>query len=85
MIFSYLYKQAAGSSKGGGSAGAQQMSSNRIDISIGYTNTPIGLGNHALVIATDLATGKQYATRAGPRLNDQGGCCLIVSKYGFYD
>ena len=35
-------------------------------VSIGYTDTPIGVANHALVIGTDAVTGEQVATRAGP-------------------
>ena len=64
---------------------ALREQSNRIELSIGYTDTPVGVGNHALVIATDPITGEQYATRAGPRLNDQGGCCIIEAVYGEYN
>ena len=64
---------------------AQQGQNNRVDIAIGYTDTPVKAGNHALVIATDPVTGEQYATRAGPRLNDKGGCCLIHAEHGIYD
>ena len=35
-------------------------------VSIGYTDSAVGVGNHALVIGTDPVTGEQYATRAGP-------------------
>ena len=64
---------------------ALREQSRRIELSIGYTDTPAGMGNHALVIATDPVTGKQYATRAGPRLNDQGGCCVIEAVYDDYN
>ena len=64
---------------------ALREQSKRIELSIGYTDTPVGVGNHALVIATDPVTGEQYATRAGPRLNDQGGCCVIEAVYGEYN
>ena len=67
------------------SAKARAELSNRIELSIGYADTPVGVGNHALVIATDPITGEQYATRAGPRLNDQGGCCIIEAEYDKYD
>ena len=59
--------------------------SNTVNVSLGYTNTPVGIGNHALVIAADPATGEQFATRAGPAKNYRGECCLLMSEYGVYD
>lgn len=38
-----------------------------MQIALGYTETPLGRrANHALVIMNYKATGRQYATRAGP-------------------
>lgn len=65
-------------------ASAQEGQSS-ISVEVGYTKSAVRVGNHALIIATDPVTGRQYATRAGPRLNDQGGCCLIQSVHGVYD
>ena len=47
---------------------AQRMQERRpiTYVSIGYTDSAVYVGNHALVIGTDPVTGEQYATRAGP-------------------
>ena len=47
---------------------AQRMQERRpiTYVSIGYTDSAVGVGNHALVVGTDAVTGEQYATRAGP-------------------
>ena len=66
---------------------ALREQSSSVELIIGYTDTPLplGAGNHALVIAIDPITGEQYATRAGPGLNDQGGFPKIEAVYGKYD
>ncbi|WP_308855468.1 RHS repeat-associated core domain-containing protein, partial [Shewanella sp. LC2] len=75
---------------GGGTACTQ--GSRSVNISLGYTDTPVGMGtNHALVIVTDPLTGEQYATRAGPSLGktDEGGSGIglgtIRAESGVYD
>ncbi|MFQ6371525.1 FG-GAP-like repeat-containing protein [Shewanella sp. YIC-542] len=75
-----------------GGGAACTPSSQSVNISLGYTDTPVGMGtNHALVIVTDPLTGEQYATRAGPSLfkTDEGGSGVglgtIRAESGVYD
>jgi RHS repeat-associated protein len=75
-----------------GGGAACTPASQSVNISLGYTDTPVGMGtNHALVIVTDPLTGEQYATRAGPSLGktDEGGSGVglgtIRAESGVYD
>ena len=75
-----------------GGGAACTPASQSVNISLGYTDTPVGMWtNHALVIVTDPLTGEQYATRAGPSLGktDEGGSGVglgtIRAESGIYD
>jgi len=75
-----------------GGGAACTPASQSVNISLGYTDTPVGMGtNHALVIVTDPLTGERYATRAGPSLGktDEGGSGVglgtIRAESGVYD
>ncbi|SFX46912.1 RHS repeat-associated core domain-containing protein [Janthinobacterium lividum] len=64
----------------------------KVQVSIGYTDTPVGNGtSHALVIAEDLSTGEKYATRAGPSIGaakggyEYGPLGYIYAQSGVYD
>ena len=74
--FSRLYNDEA-------HARIRRQKSERVAVSIGYTDTPVGIGNHALVIGTDLNSGEQFATRAGPRMTAFGP--VIYAQTGLYN
>lgn len=87
--------QSAGGGRGnplfeGGEGTRSYEYAQGVIVSIGYTDArssgmAIPGANHALVIGTDAVTGEQFAVRAGPRLNAQGGCCVIKAQARIFD
>jgi hypothetical protein len=58
---------------------AANHSGKGLKVTLGITNTPVPGTSHAFVVVTDLATGNQFASRAGPWSGPGGGSAPYIT------